>query len=501
LKIENHLESFSLPNKITPDQQRIPSMTHFRQILVAGILAGSAICAFAQPSLTFSDIVVMEGTPIPNPAPPTNSRFIPGVFNFTVDPELPPGLSLDHLNGVISGTPTNASPEAEYILNATLQPDKVCPPFGPCGTPLPLSASARFNITVFARPSLDYPPLPPMAVETAIKNLAPSFSGLPGPTFSATGSLPPGLSLNAQTGEISGTPSAAGSFNWTVKASFGALSATASLSVMVYAPSLAYPHVTLTPSSAGPIPIPSPGLAPLPTGFPEDHLPFTYTGSLPNGLSLNVQTGIISGTLRSAGTFNGTVTVTFGEISATATFSIRVLPPPSLSYPTLPLMAVGKAIKNLAPSFSELTGPSFSSTGSLPPGLSLNAQTGEISGTPSAAGSFNWTVKASFGALSATASLSVTVYAPTSLVPVDFTVKALFTRVEGVLHYGLPRQEHVQIGLISSGGRELVRFVDEVKGAGYHELPLPREALALGACVLVFQAGTFKSAQTLSGRR
>ena len=45
--------------------------------------------------------------------------------------------------------------------------------------------------------------------------------GDPAPTFSASTGVPPGLSLNATTGEFTGTPSAAGSYTFTVTASNG----------------------------------------------------------------------------------------------------------------------------------------------------------------------------------------------------------------------------------------------------------------------------------------
>jgi hypothetical protein len=47
-------------------------------------------------------------------------------------------------------------------------------------------------------------------------------TGIPQPEFSlASGALPAGIELNSATGELSGTPTAAGTFTFTIKASNG----------------------------------------------------------------------------------------------------------------------------------------------------------------------------------------------------------------------------------------------------------------------------------------
>ena len=62
-------------------------------------------------------------------------------------------------------------------------------------------------------------------------------SGDPAPTFEASGDLPSGLTLNSATGVLSGTPTAAGSYTFTVSASNGVGSAatTAAITVVVAA--------------------------------------------------------------------------------------------------------------------------------------------------------------------------------------------------------------------------------------------------------------------------
>ena len=125
--------------------------------------------------------------------------------------------------------------------------------------------------------------------------------------------------------------------------------------------------------------------------------PYTWTilnGSLPAGLTLNPSTGVISGTPSTAGIFGFTVMVTDSNMNtASAALSITIsalsitttsLPPGVYGQPySATLMASGGS-----PPLSWAV-----TSGSLPPGLTLDPNTGIISGTPSArAGTFGFTV-------------------------------------------------------------------------------------------------------------
>ena len=147
-------------------------------------------------------------------------------------------------------------------------------------------------------------------------------------------------------------------------------------------------------------------------------LSFTSTG-LPTGLSLNSATRTISGTLQTAGTYNVSVTVSDGSLSASRSFmwivSTPTAPttnqPPTLNQPPNQSGVVGSsATLALTASDPENATLTVTATG-LPAGLSLNSATRTISGTLQTAGTYNVTATASDGTLSTSRSFTWTVTA------------------------------------------------------------------------------------------
>jgi hypothetical protein len=126
------------------------------------------------------------------------------------------------------------------------------------------------------------------------------------------------------------------------------------------------------------------------------------SGTLPGGLTLNGNT--ISGTpTGSAGTANFTVKVTdsstVSATSATQQLSIAVNPAIgalNITTTALPNGSQGGSYSAMLQSSGGLAPVSWSVIGgtTLPAGLNLNSTTGEITGTPSAAGAFNITFQA-----------------------------------------------------------------------------------------------------------
>jgi hypothetical protein len=336
-------------------------------------------------------VVVTGGTP-------------PYTFSKTAG-SLPANLSLDSNSGAITGTPNMAG---SYGFTITVT-DKA-------------SATASQGYTVVISPAntltITTSSLPNGTVDTAYSQTVAVVNGTPPYTFSVSaGSLPSPLTLNAANGAITGTPNTAGQANFTITVTDNA-GATASQAYMVTI-NPATPALTITTSSLPSDPVGTPYSQTLTaTGGTSPYTWSLASGNLPSGLSIT-SSGIISGTPTTAGSFSFAVKVTdTNSTTALMPLAITATSPQAsgmtISPATLPNWTVGILFsQGLTGSDCTLGLCTWSSSGNLPPGLSLGSGlvsgTAVLSGTPTTTGTYTFTVTASIAALLDSGSQTYTV--------------------------------------------------------------------------------------------
>ena len=307
-----------------------------------------------------------------------------GSYTFSVSAgTLPAGLTLNASSGVISGTPTTAA-ASSFTIRAT--------------DTLGAIGSRAYTVTIAPAPIVVSPSsLPGGAVGAAYSQVVSATGGTGGYTFSVSaGSLGTGLTLNASTGLISGTPTTSGTRNFTIRArdSSGA-TGTRAYSILINAAIVVNP-ATLAGGTTG-IAYSQTITA---TGGNGTYTYAISAGSLPAGLTLNVSSGVISGTPTAAGTSSFTVRATDGNgASATRAYTVTIAAAPIVVNPaSLPAGTVGVAYSQTVSATGGTGSYTFSvSAGVLPAGLTLNASSGVISGTPTTAAASSFTVRATDG--------------------------------------------------------------------------------------------------------
>jgi hypothetical protein len=238
------------------------------------------------------------------------------------------------------------------------------------------------------------------------------------------GSLPPGLSL-AKSGLVSGTPTEAGSWSFWVELSdedppsaswCRPAKSEREFTIRIVGGSSPPPPpapLTITTSSA---PTAAVGLA-YSFGLTADgggtQTWAVVGGTFPPGLSLKTS-GTISGTPTAAGEFTFTVRVTDGSRSSSKQLTITVLPPLTIVTSSAPSGTVG-APYSLALAAEGGGAQSWSvAGGTLPPGLALSS-TGALSGTPTTAGEFTFTVRVQDGMRAREKQLTIAVRTPVAI--------------------------------------------------------------------------------------
>ncbi len=329
-----------------------------------------------------------------------SSNIIPPAANvaYSIDPELPAGLTLDPSTGEIDGTPEAESASTSYVVTASGTGNYT----GKIDSdPFSISIGARLSnpMDISSNSSIGYENITG-TVGTDL-TISPSKSIVPSDaivTYSIEPTtLPDGLNFNPETGGIAGKPlaeSAPTDYMVTVTATApytGSVSSNSFTIVIVGEQSISgstlnYSDITGTTEIL---------LSITPTSSIPEDATVAYTvdpAFLPDGLILNPDSGVISGipsTVFSQTTFQVTATATapYTGMVESNEFTIAVKMPitGSVSYEAITGPAGSGFSASPSTSFVPDTATvEYSIVPELPEGLSFESRTGEIAGNPRA---------------------------------------------------------------------------------------------------------------------
>jgi hypothetical protein len=301
----------------------------------------------------------------------------------------PSFFSLDTNTGIISGTPTTP---------------------GSFSFPVQVTDAVRNTATGTVSVTINPSPL-------TITTLPPIFNGTVGvayvQTFRASGGTSPyawsilsggtgDLALDPASGNLQGTPQSASTLNFTVQVTDAAKqTATQSYSLPINTPTLAITLGSALPAGTVGIGY-SQRIAVTATGGTS---PYTWSigagSTLPPGLLFTPSTLTLSGTPTTAANFSFNLSVQ-DAASATATRSIGItIAASGLSFTTARQFPDGTLNQAYSATVAASGGqPPYRWTASgLPTGITINPATGQLSGTPTAAGNFGIAITVTDGAL------------------------------------------------------------------------------------------------------
>jgi large repetitive protein len=321
-----------------------------------------------------------------------------------VNGALPPGLSMSS-SGLVTGVPTTPAETLPWVHVHDLTAAEGGPSW--CGGDSQSERQFVFKVVGSgASPAPAPAPAPPPqpALQITTGGLANATEGTAyAATLSASGggsltwtlssgSLPAGLTLGAN-GVLSGTPTAGGSYTFTVRVEGGGRSASKQFALVVVQRLTASAPSAQTWEVGRPLQISIDAKGGIP-GYS-----WSLSGKLPArtgfvGDKGNGATSFLQGVPGEAGTFPIVLTVTDAAgASAQVTLTLTVAPKLQIKTVAIGRARVGKRYR-LALVFSGGVGtPRWAlAAGALPSGVTVDAATGVISGKPRRPGKFRFTV-------------------------------------------------------------------------------------------------------------
>lgn len=294
-----------------------------------------------------------------------------------------PGLTLTTVNdgasggiGRLKGTPTTPGSYSFWVSITTPE----------SATCLGDRADRLFTITIGVAPLAIKTTSLSRGVVGAPYTETLTASGGGSQAWSATG-LPPGLAVSGST--ITGTPTTAGNYTVTVTVNNGTSSKSAEFTLQVIEPLKVTGGSTTRAAEVG-------------KAFTAA---FQVTGGLgpyswaatevPEGLTFDPNTHVLSGTPTAAGLYTAKVTVTDGAAGLTQDLLLKLNVAAHVAIATTKLKAatLGQAYALKLKVTGGVKPLKWRSLGKLPAGLKLGATTGALTGTPTKAGKLKVTIR------------------------------------------------------------------------------------------------------------
>jgi uncharacterized protein YhjY with autotransporter beta-barrel domain len=353
-------------------------------------------------TITVSAPSTMTLTPASGAALPSGARNVAysaavtaaggsGTYGYSlIAGTLPTGITLNPTTGALSGT-TLQTGGFSFTVRATDTST---------GTNAPFVADGSYTLAI-AAPTIGLPATVANGTAGVPYSVSAAASGGTAPYIYrlVSGLLPDGVTLNTSDGSLSGTPTRSGPFSFTIEGK----DSNNFTGQKTYGMSIAAASITLSPATL-------PGTPTAETAYTTTlsgsggTAPYSFAvtaGTLPIGWTLNPTTGVLSGTTHAAGPFNATITVTDSSLGVGAPFSNFRVYSGTVAAPGIALAPAALSVANANVAYSQ----QFTVTGGLAPytyalasgawpaGISLNASTGLLSGTPTAVGNFPVTVR------------------------------------------------------------------------------------------------------------